>query len=375
MWRRTTNSAPEEPHLTSLPSRLRAFPRKPWRHLPYLVAALAITLYGSIILPQDQPSATASSKSEKFISATQNRVVFDKEAFSFGPVPYWSEGYLISIRTESFSPGTINARLFGRDGSKSPEAAFWFPGSERVAVTSGAATHHGGILASGEADKADGTRATFIALANSKGELTSVIQTGDFYPRYVCEASDGSIWAFGGIMHNSSKDEPSADNLLRRFDFQHGEMAGYVPRSTFPREMTPDELAFIRCSADAVFVYSTAASVLIGLPYKAEIPRIYDVSALEGLRVRSLAVTDSGAIYGALLDRKVDSGRGGMYSLALDEGSRSAHWRPVQGAVGRWTEEGVVFRVLGADAQNLVVNRAGDPAEQTALHWINASPR
>ena len=176
-------------------------------------------------------------------------------------------------------------------------------------------------------------------------------------------------------MWNGSKHEPSPGNVLRRFDFQHGETASYIPRSTFPKEISPDALSFIRCSANAVFVYSTPANVLIVHQYKTETPRIYDISSLQGLRVRSLAVTNSGAVYGALLDRRVDSGQGGMYSLVLDEGSQSGHWRAVKGAVGRWTDQCIVFRVLGADGENLVVNRAGDPAEATALHWISMSSR
>ena len=377
MWRRKTSSLEEQPHIVRLSAQPRGFRRKGWHHLRHLLAPLALTLCGSATLTQDRPTATTPVNSEQFISETHNRVVFDKEAFSFGPVPYWSEGYLISIKTESFSPGTINARLFGRGGSKSAEVAFWFPGSERVGVTSAAVTPDGGIVGSGEADKADGTRASFIALANFKGQVTNVIQTGDFYPRNICVAPDGSIWAFGGMMWSATKSEPFQDNVLRRFDFRRGELASHIPESTFPKNlsMQPDALSFIRCSADKVVVYSTPASLLIELPYKDDTPRIYNVSVPQGLRVRSLAVTHSGAIYGSLLDRKVDSGKGGMYSLVLDEASCSAFWHPVNGAVGRWTDQGIVFRVLGADGENLVVNRAGDPVEHMALHWMTASRR
>jgi len=128
MWRRKTSSLEEQPHIVRLSAQPRGFRRKGWHHLRHLLAPLALTLCGSATLTQDRPTATTPVNSEQFISETHNRVVFDKEAFSFGPVPYWSEGYLISIKTESFSPGTINARLFGRGGSKSAEVAFWFPG-------------------------------------------------------------------------------------------------------------------------------------------------------------------------------------------------------------------------------------------------------
>jgi hypothetical protein len=231
---------------------------------------------------------------------------------------------LISRKVESFSAGTPNVTLYTRKtGSKSAEVAFWFPDSQRVIVTSAAVTHNGGILASGEADKADGTRDPFIALANFKGQITNVVQTQDFYLRNICAAPDGSIWAFGGIMRNNSQNDHFQGNMLRRFDFQHGETASYIPRSNFPNRMQPDVLAFIRCTIDSIFAYSTAASILIELQYKSQTPRIYQVSTPPELVVGGLAVTNSDSVYGLLTDpgnRSGDSGENGMYFLVLDDG-------------------------------------------------------
>jgi hypothetical protein len=369
MGKRRTRSLEGQPSVTILPSQFRGLQWKFVRHLGYSLALLVLGCHDSVSLAQVQPNTLTSTNAEQYVSETHDRIVFDRDAIYSGPVPYWSRGYLISIKIESYSSSTANVTLFGRTGTKSAEVAFWFPESVRVAVTSAAVAPDGGILASGEADKADGTRAPFIALANFKGEITNVIQTGNFYPRYVCGAPDGSVWAFGSTMWNTSMDESFPGNILRRFDFRHGETAGYIPRSTFPKHMALDELSFIRCSADAVFAYSTAASVLIELQYTSETPHVYSVSTSPGLRVIGLAVTDSDAVYGALL-RKQDSGTDGMYTLALDEGARSAHWHPVKGAVGHHTDAGVVFRVWGADGENVVVSRVGDPADPMALHWI-----
>ncbi len=362
MWKRRKRILP------SVPWGLR---RKRVRHLGYSLVLLAFSCHDSVSLAQVRPNTLTSTSTEQYVSETRDRIVFDRDAIYSGPVPYWSQGYLISTKIESYSPNTANVTLFGKTGTKSAEVAFWFPESERVAVTSAAVTHDGSILASGEADKADGTRAPFIALANFKGQVTNVIQTGNFYPRYVCGAPDGSVWAFGGMMWNTSKNEPSPGNILRRFDFQRGETASYIPRSTFSKYVEPDQLSFIRCSADAVFVYSTAASVLIQLQYTSEAPRVYSVSTPPGLKVRGLAVTYSGDVYGGL-HPKENNGTGGMYFLVFDEGARSADWHPVKGTVGHFNDEGVgvVFKVWGADGENLVVGRVGDAAERMALHWI-----
>ena len=304
---------------------------------------------------------------------TQGHVLFDGDALFNRPIPYWSDGYLIATQTESFSATTPNVTLFGKNGSKSLETSFWFPGSQRVAVTSAAVSHRDGVLASGEADRADGTRAAFIAFANAQGQLGNVIQTGDFYPRNICEAPDSSIWSFGGIMWNSSKQESLPGNMLRRFDLSKGETASYIPRSTFPPRMQVDALSFIRCSGDAVVVYSNPANVLIELLYGAQIPRIYHISVPKGLEVVGFAVTNAGDVFGAL-DMNADDGREGMYRLALD-GEDGGHWQPVSGAVGNLSDEGIVSHVWGVDGDSLVVSRGGDPAGTARLHWVTIPPK
>ncbi len=339
---------------------------------PLLGLAASLVLFGFAVMAQEPPHAGTLQSSEQTIAKTLNRVVFDKDAFFSGPIPYWSEGYLVTRTTESFSSTTPNVALFGRNGSKSAEVAFWFPGSQRVVVTSAAVSHHGGVLASGEADKADGTRAPFIAWANPRGEVTNVIQTGNFYPRNICEAPDASIWAFGGMMLDTVKRERLPGNVLRRFDLQKGETASYVPGSRFPPKIQADALSYIRCSDNAVVAYSNPAKVLIKFPYKAEAPRIYDISAPRGLEVVGFAVTNSGDVYGALDNLGTDDGKEGMYTLVLNREVDTGYWQPVKGAVGNLSDEGVVTKVWGVDGDSLVVSQAND---RIALHWITVSPK
>jgi hypothetical protein len=344
------------------------------RQLLGFAACLTLALCGFTVMAQEPGSAGTLQRAEPTIAETQNRVIFDAEALFDHAVPYWSDGYLVASQTESFSAATPNVTLFGRNGSKSLDATFWFPGSQRVAVTSAAVSHRGGVLASGEADKADGTRALFVALANAQGQVSNVIQTGDFYPRNVCEAPDGSIWAFGGMMQNPSTKEALPGNILRRFDLEKGETASYIPRSTFPARIQVDTLSFIRCSKDAVVVYSNPANVLIELQYAAKTPRIYHISVPKGLQVVGFAITNSGDAFGAL-DMNADDGREGMYRVVLD-GEEAAHWQAVRGAVGNLSEEGIVSHVWGADGDSLVVSRGGsDSAGIARLHWVTIGPK
>jgi len=374
MCKGTTETVKDEPRVVSLSLRYGHLqPRG--RHRGSLAAWLVLSLCGSAVLAQERTNVITPVGMKGFIGETQNRVLFDRDVFFNGPIPYWNNGYLVSTKTESFSASTPNVILLGRNGSRSTAVAFWFPGSQRVIISSAAVSHHSGILASGEADKADGTRAFFIAFANLKGQVTNVIQTGNFHPRRVCEAPDGSIWAFGGMMWDAAKRERLPGNILRRFDLQKGETGSFVPGSTFPPKMQADEASHIRCSSEAVFVYSNPANVLIELPYKTEAPRVYDVPKLEGLEVVNFAVTDSDDVYGGLTDLGEDQGKGGMYMLVLDHEAASGHWQPVGGTVGRLTDEHTISSVWGFDGGNLVISRGGDPAGITALHWVTMSPK
>jgi hypothetical protein len=345
------------------------------RQLLRPAAALTLSLCGFSLMAQERANVETPHGSEQATIETRNRVAFDGDAFLGSPMPYWSDGYLITRKVESFSAATPNVTLFGTNGSKSTEAAFWFPGSQRVVIDSAAVSHRGGILASGEADKADGTRAPFIALANSRGQVTNVIQTGDFFPKNICEAPDGSIWAFGGMRWDASQSQPSPGNILRRFDIQHGETASYVPRSSLPSRIQAYALSYIRCSPDRVVAYSNPAKALIEFPYTAQAPRIYRISPRRGLVVVGFAVTNSGNLYGALDDLKDGTGIEGMYTLVLDPASASGRWQPVSGAVGDLDAEGIVSKVWGADGDSLVVSRGGDPAGIAALHWVTVAPK
>jgi hypothetical protein len=338
-------------------------------------SALALALCGFSAAAQERLTSETPRGADQVMIETRNRVAFDGDAFLSNSMPYWSNGFLIARTVESFSAATPNVRLFGTDGLKSTEVAFWFPGSQRVVIDSAAVSHRGGILASGEADKADGTRAPFIALANLRGQVTNVMQTGDFFAKNICEAPDGSIWAFGGTRWDPSQSQPLPGNILRRFDLQKGETASYVPRSALPSRIQAYALSYIRCSSSGVVAYSNPASALIEFPYGAAAPRIYHISAPKGLVVVGFALTDSGDLYGALDDLKDGTGIEGMYTLVLDRESNSGRWQPIKGAVGDLDAEGVVSKVWGVDGDSLVVSRGGDPVGITALHWITVASK
>jgi len=324
----------------------------------------------SPILAQTERGPHDPTKSGGVLSTSVQRVLFDSSAFGGGPTPYSDRGYLISRRIESFSPGTPNVMLYGKDGQKVREAAIWFPESTRVAITSAAVTPDGRIVASGEADKADGTRAPFIVLTDLSGKITGAIQTKDFYPTNVCVAPDSTVWSFGATWWDSANHRPLPGDLLRHFDFEKGQLAGYIPQPTFPEPLSHDNPTLMRCASTQVAIFSGPENTYILMPYEGKVPRLYDAPTPAGQSLIGLAIPGSGNAYGMLINReRADDQTQGLYLLELDETAKAVRWAPVTAAVGPRTSAVTVVRLWGTDGDYLVVSRSQDPAGVAAVHW------
>jgi len=257
-----------------------------------------------------------------------------------------------------------NIRLFGESGQKVREAAIWFPESQRVVIRSAAVTSDGRIIAAGFTEKADGTAANFIALTDLSGKMTNVIQTKGYAPSNICQAPDGTVWTFGGTGYDRETG-PNPGDTLRHFDFQKGQVASYLPRSTFPRLPMPDVPADTRCLADKVVVYSEGAQEYIEMKYRDDTPHLYHAKAPSGLWLTGFAVTAGGDVYGYFYP----SGKGGLYCLSFNEAAKTVRWLPVEGTVGPLTKPGAISGLWGSDGDHLVMGRSGDSAGDYALHW------
>ena len=343
-----------------------------------LAVSLVATVVSSPVRAQAGRVAAAQIPSPRVLFPSSQRVLFDSSAFwtPGAPIPYADRGYLISHRIESFSPGTPNVMLYGQHGQKVREAAIWFPESTRVTVSSAAVTPDGRIVASGEADKADGTIAPFIALTDLSGNVTDSIQTKDFYPHNVCVAPDRTVWGFGGTRWDEANGRWLPGNLLRHYDFQRGELAGYIARSTYPVPSLPDTQTLIRCSSAEVAIFSGPENTYILMPYEAKGPRLYDATLPAGLWLIGFGIFGSGNAYAALISReRADNSKQGLYSMELDEVAKAVRWSPVDGAVGPRTGPPMVVKLWGTDGEYLVLGRSQDPAGSAAVHWAKVSER
>jgi len=298
------------------------------------------------------------------------RVVFDKGAF-FGtstPLPKWDNGYLISWEVETFQASTRNVRLYDSSGNQVRAASIWFPDAARVLVYSATATPDGRIIAGGSAKKQDGTAAGFIVRTDLGGEITDVIHTKGFGPLNVCEAPDGTVWSFGGTGFEGRSSQPKPGDTLRHFDFDKGEMASYLARSSFPKT---EIQAGIRCSADEVIAYSPNAKAYIEMKYGGDAPQVFRADPPPGLRFTGFAVTGPRKIYAHFSK----GGNSGLFQLSFNDASKTAEWLPVTGTAGAYTTPGVIVGLWGADGDQLIVSRGEDPTGTTALHWISPLDR
>jgi hypothetical protein len=281
----------------------------------------------------------------------------------------WDKGYLVSREIELFQEGVPNVKLYDKSGQKVRESSIWFPGAQRVIISSAAVTPDGRIIASGDAEKADGTTATFIALTNLAGKVTQVIQTKGYYPSHVCEAPDGTVWSFGGTGYDEQTYRPNPGDTLRHFDFHKGQIASYLPRSLFPDRPAPDKPGFIRCSKNEVVAYSPSTQEFIEIDYGGVSLRTYRAESPSGLSLVGFASNESKSVY-AYFSRlsKADEVEG-LYYLSFNELGKTVHWTPLEGAVGLRTKPGAVIDLWGTDGDSLVISRSEDTIGRLAIHW------
>jgi hypothetical protein len=280
---------------------------------------------------------------------------------------------MVSHEIETFLPGGANVRLYDRTGQKVREAAFWFPETARIVLTSAAVTSDGRILASGEADKTDGTSASFIALADLAGRIADVIQIPDFYPAQVCAAPDGTVWTFGGTGYEGNGNKPRPGETLRHFDFRKGQIGGYIARSEYPDQSLG--AGFIRCSESGVAMYSTSGGKYVEIDYDGGMPRRYRADIPAGLWLIGSAFVASKKTFGYFenLQSQEDASQG-LYTLDFDEAAKTARWIPVNPGGAR-TRMGIITALWGADGERLVLSRGGDAAGQAGIHWATPLDR
>ncbi|MGH9795593.1 MAG: hypothetical protein ACRD5G_12545 [Candidatus Acidiferrales bacterium] len=275
------------------------------------------------------------------------------------------------VEVEVFRPGTPTVRLFDSSGVKAREVSLWFEGPERINVNSVAVGPSGEIVVGGVAVHRDGSRVPYLARFDKTGRLTNVIQTSPFHPANVCITADGKIWSFGSAGKHAA-DEP----LLRQFHLEKGEVAGYLPRSSFhtvrePAFMRSPGAVYFRCMANRIAIYSEVANEYIEFdPIRgvAERWELMDRVTPKDIAL-GFAVTASGEVF-SVLQEMSEKANSALYQLHFERDTHKARWLLVEGTAGDKTTSEAIGIVLGADEDDIVFRRRHD---RLAVLW--ARPR
>ena len=145
------------------------------------------------------------------------------------------------------------------------EARIGPPDATKVSLGAAGATQAGGILAVGGGVMTDGSIQRFIAKTDLTGRTVQSVHTGQFLPRQVCEATDGTVWTLGYPL--DYRDSADADkNILRHYSFEKGLLESFVTLDSISKSadttlsINAPGKSFLRCSKDHVSVLFGSAA-------------------------------------------------------------------------------------------------------------------
>lgn len=311
---------------------------------------------------------TAENGSRLRLAATERRILFDGAPFSFRSiVPYWDNGFLVSqAEVEIIRPGTTTVRLYDASGGKAREVQFWFPGAQTIYANQVALSKSGKIAIAGVAVRSDGARASYIAVLDQAGTVSTVLQTSPYFPERICMAPDETIWTF------STEGRDPAEMTLRHYDMQKGLIGAFLPRSSMTNYVDAEnrnmwrERIYLRCGAKGLTLYNEKAREYMELDYATQnLSRL----SLEGLMdnppiALGYAVAPDGNVFAVLKNTLTGEPDvpWGLFHLDVNHATKKARWMPVE-VNARDDGSERVTRLLGADDNGLIfMNRNDWPA-------------
>jgi hypothetical protein len=296
-------------------------------------------------------------------------------------VPIWDHGYLLHVEIDR-DPAAVT--MYDKNGKKVLEARMEPPDAAKVSIGSAGATRTGGIVAIGGGIMRDGSSQRFIVKSDATGRVMQSARIGDFYPRQVCEVTDGTVWVLG----YESNDHVAAEadkNVLRHYSFEKGLLGSFVSLDSISKfrdaslHVSSSRKSFLSCGKDRVSVLFWSAAQYIEVDAASEKLTRWTVAVSSGVggRASGFAVTEEGRSFVGLgnccdQDKKRTTG---LYELKTNSGSSIAALVPVEGTVTKYdpneiAPDGTFFYLWGADGNELVVQREGDG---WGLSWAKVS--
>ena len=291
-------------------------------------------------------------------------------------VPEWDRGYLFHHEIEKNTDrDNAMVTMYDREGKKVLSGKIWDAQVVNVTVTTAGAARGGGILAGAVGIMTDGSIQGFLARTDATGRTVQSVHTGQFIPRKVCEADDGTVWA---LSRDRYAEPQQRDDVLRHYSFEKGQLGSYLGLDSLARN--GDEViailwkSYLGCAKNRAVVYfGTGEYAEVDSNGKVSRWKVENAGALGNPR-SGFAVTDDGRVFVGHQNAESESGRfsRGLYELVARTGSAAATLRPIEGTVtsmvaGTAAPDGQFAQLWGADGNELVISATGDQA----LRWVN----
>lgn len=318
-------------------------------------------------------TAQQSSKQQDrpVLSSTIHAALYPEVMCVHCIVPQWDRGYIVHLEIDK-DPAVVT--MYDRDGKKVLEARIGPPGAAKVSLVAAGATRAGGILAVGAGVMTDGSIQRFIAKTDLTGRTVQSVHTGQFLPRQVCEATDGTVWTLGYPL--DYRDSADADkNILRHYSFEKGLLESLVTLDSISKSadttlsINAPGKSFLRCSKDRVSVLLGSAAQYIevdasnGKLARWSVP----LPPIAGGKTNGFAVTEAGRIFVSLqgFSEPDNTVTVGLYELKAKAETSVATLIRVSGTHTAYDRNGLppdeaFERLWGADGDELVVHRYGD---------------
>jgi len=270
------------------------------------------------------------------------------------PVCHFRNGYMFQFDT------LVNRviRVYAPDGHFTVNLPIQLPGASVTWPTDVAVDSDGTFVAGAFGGDGDIRHVTQfgVAMFDSNGIQTGVIDTKNFSPNHVAIAEDHSIWVLGA--QNGPRNKP--DYMVLRKYTRAGESVGsYLPRSTFPAGLEPG-------SGSVPATLMAAGNRIAVVTFSGNVGNLLELIQLDGDgnvlgRMRSdhegnstFALTTDGNFYGRR------SGKAAALVL-FDVAAGTSKTLDAPQAIG-W--------LMGADGENLVYRIPGEEG-LTAAGWFN----
>lgn len=329
---------------------------------------------------QAQTSATEAGQ----LSGTLRTAFYFEVIYPGGILPDWDRGYVIHHENEeNYSPDTPMVAMYDATGTRVRQGRIWPEGAGSVRIRRTAASREGAILAAAWAIMQDGSLQHYIVKTDLAGNTVQTLLTGSFGTERMCEAQDGTIWTLGRDVHDGKVQRES--EVLRQYGFEKGLLHSYLPQVSVeavvpPRSKEPwfePSETYVRCGKDKVSVYLEFTDEYVEVDTSTfELKRWkLDMTAVPQEKASGLAVTEDGRVYASFGPSWMGGNIRGLYQIEAEPGNPIARLLPVAGTIkllerGKQAPSGTIFRLWGADGNQLVLWRVDEPNGAFAS-WVD----